>query len=219
MSDRMIITEEPIVVARSARYYIAGNIGEDIDQIWMLFHGYGQLASAFLNDCHPLLQDNVLLVAPEGLSRFYHRSGRGVIGASWMTSEDRSSEITDYISYLDQVWEAVVKECGKEPGLSLLGFSQGGATALRWGLQGRVVPQKVVLWGAGFPPAELEEHQERLKQTSLVMVKGEQDRIVSASEWESTISTLSDLEAESTLFTHSGGHELNSELLLHFRES
>ena len=198
---------------------MAGKIGQDIDQVWVLFHGYGQLAGSFLKDCQPLLQERGLLIAPEGLSRFYHRSGRGTIGASWMTSEDREREINDYVGYLDLIWERVVEGCEKEPELSLLGFSQGGATALRWGLRGRVVPQQVVLWGAGFPSLELQEYQERLKQISMVLVQGERDRIVSSTEWEKTINTLADLEVEYTLLSHPNGHELNTELLLDFSRS
>ena len=80
------------------------------------------------------------IVAPEALSRFYdgdmqarmHRDAK--VGASWMTREDRLSEIADYIAYLDAVHESILARLGgaRRLPVTVLGFSQGGATAARW---------------------------------------------------------------------------------------
>ena len=67
-------------------------------------------------------------MAPEGLSRFYLDAGAGKVGASWMTKEDRAHEIEDYLSYLEQVRAAIIPPVP----LTILGFSQGVATAARW---------------------------------------------------------------------------------------
>ena len=80
-------------------------------ELWVLLHGYRQLAPRFLRHMRALHAPHRLLVAPEGLSRFYlegrpgpHRGGDPV-GASWMTREDREAEILDYVEYLDRVVE------------------------------------------------------------------------------------------------------------------
>ena len=73
-----------IEVRRSARWFERGAV--DAPQLWLVLHGYGQLASAFLQSCAPLAREGRRLVAPEALSRFYLRSGRGAIGGSWMTA-------------------------------------------------------------------------------------------------------------------------------------
>ena len=211
------IREELVETVRSARYYVAGDMAGDaesgVGHIWMLFHGYGQLARDFLEDCLPLLSEGVLLVAPEGLSRFYHRSGRGSIGASWMTSEDRLREIDDYIRYLDGIFETLTGRFDPVPRLSVLGFSQGGATAMRWGIRGRGNPERIVLWGAAFPEAEIEEYRERLQGKSVLLVEGENDRIVSAGEIAATGRKLQQVGVDLSTLRHAGGHELDSPLL------
>ena len=176
-------------------------------------HGYGQLAVDFLEDCVPLLQEETVLVAPEGLSRFYHRGGRGSIGASWMTSEDRLREIDDYILYLNAVWREIIARIGSTPRLSILGFSQGGATAMRWGLRGEARPERIVLWGAGFPSTELGEYREQVAGCNLVLVRGEKDRVVSGEVIEQTFYKLKEIARNVQLLEHGGGHELDRSLL------
>ena len=55
-----------------------------------------------------------LLIAPEGLSRFYHEDHES-IGASWMTREERLEEIKDYLMYLDLVHDRVFAIVEREP--------------------------------------------------------------------------------------------------------
>ena len=210
----MTIHEEHIKVSRSARYYVAGDPSDHIRQVWMLFHGYGELAREFLGDCLPLLRQGILLVAPEGLSRFYHRSGRGRVGASWMTREDRLREIDDYIGWINAVWQRVTEDLDAVPSLSILGFSQGGATAMRWGLRGIPVPEQIVLWGAGFPSEELKEYAGRLVQTKVTVVSGKADRIVAMKTIAETADAIHAIGGNCRHLTHENGHEIDSELLL-----
>src|SRR3989442_12895857 len=78
-----------------------------------------------------------LLVAPEGLSRFYVREmsepvADRKVGASWMTREDRLQGIPDYVRYLDAVdaavWGGVARS--RPPG-TVRGFLQGPPTPCR----------------------------------------------------------------------------------------
>ncbi|MBK9635339.1 MAG: hypothetical protein IPO64_12805 [Bacteroidetes bacterium] len=43
------------------------------------------------------------VIAPEALSKGYIDGLTGRVGASWMTKEDRTNEIQDYINYLESV--------------------------------------------------------------------------------------------------------------------
>lgn len=205
--------ERRIIVQRSARYYVAGEPGVRIDRIWMLCHGYGQLARDFLNDCGPLARDGVLLVAPEGLSRYYLRGGSGSVGASWMTREDRLAEIEDYVAYLNAVRDGVIAECGAEPAVSVLGFSQGGATAARWAVLGNGSVDRTVLWGATVPESDVEKHADKLRQVGLIMVEGERDPLVNHGERSRSLGAFNRLEIPYTLRSHSGGHELDESIL------
>src|SRR5690348_13629606 len=124
-------------VTRMARYFVAGEPTDTTRDVWIALHGYGQLAEQFLGALEPLSRDDRVVVAPEALSRFYldepaKRHGpESPVGASWMTREDRLNEITDYVRYLDDV-AAAVKRVATKATITVLGFSQGVATACRW---------------------------------------------------------------------------------------
>ena len=63
-----------LVVPRTARYVTLGAIDDNGNpqDVWLLCHGYGQLASQFLDSAGALEHPGRVLVAPEALSRFYH---------------------------------------------------------------------------------------------------------------------------------------------------
>ena len=147
MSD-LTPAEHRLTVPRSARCYTQG--GSAATEAWLLLHGYGQLATRFLRGFAPLATPSRLLVAPEGLSRFYLEAGAGKVGASWMTKEDRASEIADYLGYLDQVRRELIPPVP----LTVLGFSQGVATAARYAVAAAPAPVRLVCWG-GLVPEEI----------------------------------------------------------------
>ena len=83
-----------------------------------------------LDGLKPLSQEELCIAAPEGLSRFYIRGTDGRVGASWMTRDERLSDIEDHISYLNHWWSSLGVPSDAE--IVVLGFSQGVATAARW---------------------------------------------------------------------------------------
>ena len=145
--------ERHIQVRRTARYHLLGDPAK-ARELWVVVHGYGQLARFFLNRFKGLDRQR-LLVAPEGLSRFYLDAEHQRVGATWMTREDRLLEIQDHVAYLDDLVVALRKEVGTDLPVKALGFSQGVATVTRWSLQGNTPLQHLVLW-AGSLPAELD---------------------------------------------------------------
>src|SRR5258708_18756313 len=94
--------EHHIGVTRSARYFTLGDSSRGVGEVWFVCHGYGQLASRFLEKLRVLDDGRRYLVAPEGLSRFYLSESptERRVGASWMTREHRLAEIEDYVRYL-----------------------------------------------------------------------------------------------------------------------
>src|SRR3954465_8151819 len=95
--------EHHIPVRRTARYYTLGDTSTTPRELWIVLHGHGQLAGAFIRYFGDLEDGGTLVVAPEALSRYYlvpidsaPASERGV-GATWMTREDRVHEIDDYL--------------------------------------------------------------------------------------------------------------------------
>ncbi|MEQ8517972.1 MAG: alpha/beta hydrolase [Cytophagales bacterium] len=133
-----------------ANYYQIGN-SKNPERIWLVCHGYGQLASRFIKKFNPLDQNKNLIIAPEGLSHFYLDGLSGNVGASWMTKHNRELEIENQFSFLESLMISKVK-ASKAKRISLLGFSQGGATICRWIAKSEIIFDDLYLWATIFPP-------------------------------------------------------------------
>ena len=73
-----------------------------------------------------------------------------------MTCEDRLSAIEDYIEYLDALHAHVTSSLeGESPSFTVLGFSQGVATASRWLERTNVRVDRALLWG-GLMPTDID---------------------------------------------------------------
>jgi len=169
--------ENHIKVAKTARYFQLGEVGSALKQVWFVCHGYGQLAGYFLKHFELLDNGERLIIAPEGLSRFYMNGFYGRIGASWMTREDRLNDIKDYVIFLDAVYQQVFEQVDRPSvQVSVLGFSQGTATASRWLSLGDVEADQLILWAGLLPPELIDENKlEIFKKTKLNLVAGEND--------------------------------------------
>ena len=205
-------------IPRTARYWTEGDAATARD-VWLILHGYGQLAADFLRAAGPLAGAGRLVVAPEALSRFYSSASEGGshagagVGASWMTREDRDHEIADYVSYLDALLSRVMAALDPAPRVHVLGFSQGVATAARWVAAGGVRPATLVLWGS-VPPADLDEAgRGRFAGLDVRLVHGTKDRLVVPEALEATVSRLRRDGAQVTIRTFEGGHRLDDGVL------
>jgi predicted esterase len=172
-------------VERTARYYTLGAEGWSADAraIWFVLHGYGQLAGTFVRFFADIAKAGALVVAPEALNRFYlvspeHAPARErPVGATWMTREDRESEVSDYVEYLDALRDEIIGEPAVP--VNVLGFSQGAATATRWVLNGRARIEHLVLWGGLMPPdVDLARGLVRLRDTRVTLVAGTRDHYI-----------------------------------------
>ncbi len=149
--------ERHLVVTRNARYAVLGEEHPRPAECWFVLHGYGQLAPAFLRGFRTIDDGTRRIYAPEALNRYYLEGGvhgpTSPVGATWMTREDRLTEIADYVRYLDTLYRHVLAGLDREAArVVALGFSQGAATAARWTALGEARVDDLVLWGAGTPP-------------------------------------------------------------------
>jgi predicted esterase len=147
--------EQKLSAPKTFRYWISGDL-EKAKILLVVLHGYGQLAEFFIRKFKDI-SDDFLVVAPEGMHRFYLNGTSGRVGASWMTKEDRESDITDNLNWLTQLFTELTKQKTFEKTI-LLGFSQGGATAARWFYSQKVQFDQLILWASVFPP-DLEKPQ------------------------------------------------------------
>ncbi|HUH11561.1 MAG TPA: hypothetical protein VMK65_00570 [Longimicrobiales bacterium] len=216
------IREAHVVVRRTARYALLGQAGPEVREVWIALHGYRQLARRFLRPWSALASPTRLIVAPEALSRFYLDGDGGphgpdaAVGATWMTREDRLTEIGDYVGYLDTLCHHVLR--GLERGrvrLRALGFSQGAATVSRWAALGQVEVDELILWSAGFPPdMPWQEGLPRLRNIPLSIVVGEKDAWLTAERVAEQVRALEARGLSPRLLRYAGGHAMTEAALL-----
>lgn len=201
-------------VRRSARFYTLGN--PDAADVWIVCHGYAQLARYFLRAFSAIDDGSRYIVAPEALNRYYYETAPGVhtgdarIAATWMTREDREHEIDDYIAYLDTLAERVAD--GTPRRITALGFSQGAATVSRWAARGAARIDHVILWGSGLPP-ELQPGPELLRGARLTIAIGDADSQIPSGEVERQDHRLREAGMDYHLVRYVGGHRIEAEAL------
>ena len=135
---------------RSLRYYTLAK-EEPIERILFVLHGYGQLATYFIKKFEGHSLKNTLIVAPEGMHRFYLNGTSGRVGASWMTKEWREQDILENSQTLNGFASAIIHQYPTAK-ITVLGFSQGGATAARWISDQQIPCEHFISWGSVFPP-------------------------------------------------------------------
>lgn len=162
--------------SKTFRYSIL-NEGSTEKKALYVLHGYGQLSAYFIRKFQHLSQDYVI-IAPEGMHRFYLQGASGRVGASWMTKEAREMDIADTLSYLDALDEKLSEDFNFEKKY-ILGFSQGGATAARWNQLGKVKFDAMILWASVFPPDLPNTIEDNGNQPNYFVI-GDQDEFYSS---------------------------------------
>ncbi len=219
MRNAELMEEHHLPTGRTARYFTLGGEAA-VREVWLVLHGYGQLASAFLRDFEPLADPSRLIVAPEALSRFYlapiaSGPARRRVGATWMTREDRLVEIDDYVRYLDALYARVFETVTRsETRVTVLGFSQGTATACRWLTRGAVRADRLILWAGEVPPdLDPAAARARLSTLDLICVVGRRDELITTKIVARETARLAGLGVGARLVEFDGGHEVNAETL------
>ena len=180
-----------------------------ITAVLYVLHGYGQLSSFFIRKFGNLPAD-VLIVAPEGMHRFYLKGSSGRVGASWMTKEMRDFDIADNISWLSALDQEISARFAPSKKF-LLGFSQGGSTAVRWKMHGPVKFDGLFIWASDFPPEE-KSNTHLITGTHNHFFIGNSDEFYNHSSQTELSDYYTSIGFKSQIF--SGGHEINEEILL-----
>jgi predicted esterase len=203
------ISEGHITVTKTARFYTLGEMNESTQQVWIVIHGFRQSAKSFLAEFEPLANGSTLLIAPEGLNRFYLDKQGTEVGATWMTREDRLNEIKDYINYLDTLYTNF--DLNNFKGIiTALGFSQGASTLTRWldVTQNRI--DRAIVYGGEVAPELLPlKESSGLKRTRNYFVCGTRDKFITPERLALAKPALASLNFTEIFFE--GGHEINTD--------
>lgn len=210
--------KKEIKVEKNARYFVLGNENKIIKKVWIVFHGYGQLANNFLKNFAEINDGETLIIAPEGLHRFYWKGFSDKVVASWMTKEDREKDIEDYILYLNKMLQEVKSEYTiDEIPITLFAYSQGAATLCRWYLQAKVKPAQVILW-AGTLAHDIDYSmlKQKLNGVKATQLFGNKDAFFKAEQIDKLKEFLKKKNLEIEFQTFDGGHEIVPNLLKTF---
>lgn len=188
--------------------------------VWFVLHGYGQLAPYFIPKFKSLTEHNICVLAPEGLSHYYledastrNKTGSTRVGASWMTRENRLMDIDNYLAYLNSVYLREI-DADKNLAITLLGFSQGAATASRWILNNSTCFKRLILWAGIFPDdMNFEKGKSVLKEKEVMLVYGKHDPFLNQSRINEMKSLSEKLEITPTQLVFEGVHEIHEPTL------
>ncbi|MBB78153.1 MAG: hypothetical protein CL844_04050 [Crocinitomicaceae bacterium] len=189
---------------KSFRYEVLNDTDKPFIVLYV-FHGYGQLAKFFIQKFKSL-NKNILIVAPEGMHRFYLQGNYGRVGASWMTKEDRKTDIKDNISWLTALDEKISTKYNIKKRI-LLGFSQGGSTAIRWRLCNKVIFNAVIIWASDFPPEYMKKGEILVNDDENHFVVGSKDEYFNENKRNELINQYKLLGFN--IITYHGNHEID----------
>ena len=213
--------ERHIAVTRTARYYMLGEPGETTKDVWFVCHGYGQLASNFIREFECIAEPHRLIVAPEALNRYYISTAvefhgpESKVGATWMTREDRDSEIADYVGYLDDLYNEILADVGsRNVPVTVLGFSQGGATVNRWLTRGSSRADRLLMWGCLLASdSDLNQAAGFFKDVALTLIYGTRDQFADTKMISDYEEVLKSYGIPYDVVTFDGGHRMDRETL------
>jgi predicted esterase len=211
-----MIIEKEIKTEKTARYYQLGKATNNIKNLWIVFHGYGELAGEFIRNFNVIQNEETLIIAPEALNKFYLRGFYGKVGATWMTTEDRKNEISDYIFTINKIYNKVSDRLNAaDITINLLGFSQGTHTAARWLHFTETKVDNLLLWSGTFPHdcnyIEKNKYWSRIK-TQIIL--GDHDKLLSEENIKSEIDFMNSQKLKYKIINYNGDHSLDLHKLI-----
>lgn len=195
-------------------YFTLNEFSDKTRNIWLVCHGQGQLAEYFIKKWQVLNSEENFVIAPQGISKYYLNGFTGRVGASWMTKEDRLTEIANQQELLKSIWDAEIPEVGDRR-VVFFGFSQGVATISRFIAHSKVPFNDLVLWAGGFAHDveksdfdHLTGHEKASTYVSREDPYFDQDFIDKQQQ-----AVMEKMGIKSSLTYYDGGHKVIAELL------
>jgi predicted esterase len=208
-----------VKVSRTAHYATLGTPGKHVRKLWIVTHGYGQSSKTFIRRFQPIMDEETLVIAPQGLSRFYWGGFDGPVVASWMTRENRLDEIADFAAMLDQLYNHYVPLCHPGVEITLFGFSQGTATHVRWLMHSFPHFHRLMLW-AGQLPEDLDytPHLDYFEDKKLYTAYGDKDPLVTPERLAFMREVIAGSGLNIREFNYEGVHKVERKELLRWEE-
>ena len=208
-----MMEQKHINISIKAPYYTLNELTDETERVWLVFHGYGQLAEFFIKKFEGLDPRKNFIIAPQGLSKYYLQGVYGRVGASWMTKEDRLTEIDNQYSYIQSVLDDIGDISQKQ--LVYFGFSQGTATMGRFAAYAKIPFHKMIVWAGTFPPDTKAEDWEYLTGSEEICYYTSKDDVYFKEEMiDNQKKTLMDaIGREPQVNWYEGGHQVISDIV------
>jgi predicted esterase len=205
--------ETLLKVEKTARIYSLGELNDNTTELVLVCHGYAMLASYFLKKFEPIVNMNRIIVAPEGLSKFYWNGMGGKVRASWMTAEDRENEIEDYINYIEKVVFSFLSQTNNPIKITVIGFSQGATAATRWITNSKINVDRLILWAGGFPKDCTKKYLKKYSNKAIEIVIGNDDEYINQETIIKERNFLNENNIKHTLTKYNGTHKIEIKTL------
>jgi predicted esterase len=204
-----VTTEHSIVVSVHGRYLVEPPRQAGPAPMLIGFHGYAEPAEAQLERMRAIPgSEQWLIVAPQGLHRFYLRRSQQVV-ASWMTRQNRDELMDDNRRFVQAVVEAVRQEGHPASPIVAAGFSQGVAMAFRAACTAGFPAAGVIACGGDIPP-EIDRQSLRAARRVLI-ARGVRDEWYTAAKLTNDESRLTSAGVSVQALTLDAGHEWTPE--------
>ena len=161
----------------SSSYITYNQLTDNTENIWIVFHGYGQLSKYFIRRFDVLDRDKNYIIAPQGLSKFYVDEDYKNVGASWLTKEDRGSDLLNQQKYLIKLMDELkLKIDFSKIKINFFGFSQGVSALTRLLMNYNMKVNNIIIWAGWVPDEFFNINKDVLKDTNLFFVVGNKDK-------------------------------------------
>ena len=161
----------------SSSYITYNKLTDTTENIWIVFHGYGQLSKYFIRRFDVLDSEKNYIIAPQGLSKFYVDEDYKNVGASWLTKEDRGSDLLNQQKYLIKLMDELkLKIDFSKIKINFFGFSQGVSALTRLLMNYNMKVNNVIIWAGWVPDEFFNINKDVLKDTNLFFVVGNKDK-------------------------------------------
>tara|TARA_Y100001949_G_scaffold7910_1_gene5780 strand:+ start:168 stop:809 length:642 start_codon:yes stop_codon:yes gene_type:complete len=208
--------KKQISIPKTHKYSQLGEFSEKTNTVWIVLHGYGMLSEFFIKKFECILNEKTVVIAPEGSNRFYLNNNYSRVGASWMTKVDKEKDIEDNISFIETLYTKIVDDIGHNNfKLKTLGFSQGGATLVRWIMSNSIKVDSLILWGSDIPQDSLtNQNKSRWSSINIKIVIGKKDEYISDENKKKVIDAVNAYGLSYKLIEYDGPHKIiESELI------
>jgi predicted esterase len=204
-----------IDISVNVPYIKIGTISAETKKVWVIFHGYGQLAEEFSSQFSKLEAPDTCLIFPQGLSKFYLKGTDKKIGANWMTAHDREVDIENYISCLEKIYNREIRPFEAYIELNLLGFSQGVHTVSRWIYRSEIQYNKLLVWGADIAQ-EIDGNlvKKFFSCGKNIVIIGDRDRYIDEEKLKLLKARYSKIGFKYQLVEYNGGHDIYPDILI-----